>query len=183
MVIIDFETPKKFRLINLYRVFNPQNGRTPLQNFQAQLRIITQAIAQYKSKNIIITGDFNLDDAKKLSINYPFRGMFDLLIETFDPIGLQQLISFPTWERHVLNVVKSSILDHLYVKDSTLISNISQIKTDIGDHLLITFCIEGPTCEPEVLMKRNWQNYSKELLLGELSELIFINQISSVQSM
>ena len=44
IIIIDFGTTDKFRLINLYRVFNPQNGRTALENFVVQLNIIHEAI-------------------------------------------------------------------------------------------------------------------------------------------
>ena len=40
LVIIDFKSLKNYRLINLYRVFNPQNGRTQTENFLNQLQLI-----------------------------------------------------------------------------------------------------------------------------------------------
>ena len=183
LVIIDFATTKKFRLINLYRVFNPQNGRSPLNNFEIQLRIINQAILDDPSRNIIITGDFNLDDSKKFNINYSHHALFKLLIDSFDPLGLQQLITFPTWERFVINGFKTSILDHLYVKDCTLISNINSIKPDVGDHIIVTFCLENNPLREEITMKRNWQKYSKESLNIELSKVDFSYETNSVQSM
>ena len=46
-------------MINLYRVINPKNGRTPSQNFLVQLNIIHEAINDDKSKNIIINAQTN----------------------------------------------------------------------------------------------------------------------------
>ena len=183
MVVIDFKSLKDYRLVNLYRVFNPQNGRTPTENFIAQLQLIKNAITQDPSKNIIITGDFNLDDSKKFAIDYHNHNLFNHLIEVFDPLGLEQLIDFPTWERVTIHGVKNSTLDHIYVKDCTLISTISSVKPNFGDHLLITFNLQGNELNQEIILKRNWQNYSKEILINKLKDINFSNQISSVQSM
>ena len=183
LVIIDFKSLKNYRLINLYRVFNPQNGRTQTENFLNQLQLIKNAITQDSSKNVILTGDFNLDDSKKFSIDYQNHNLYNHLVEILEPLGLVQLIDFPTWERITVNGVKNSILDHLYVKDCTLISNITSLKPNFGDHLLLTFCLQGIEPSDEVILKRNWQNYSKELLINNLKDMYFSNQISSVQSM
>ena len=130
-------------MINLYRVFNPKNGRTPSQNFLVQLNIIHEAINDDKSKNIIIMGDFKLDDSKKISVTYAHLNLFEHLIEKFEPHGLHQLVAFTTWERLVGNVIKHSVLDHINIKDCTLISYLGFIKPNIGDHLLVTFCVNN----------------------------------------
>ena len=156
LLIIDFKTIKNYRLINLYRVFNPTNGRTQQLNFTTQLNIIINAINENHSKQIIIVGDFNLDDSKRHSINYTNHAMFNTLLETFEPLGLQQLINFPTWERLINNELKSSILDHIYVKDCTLISNITPIKTEIGDHTMVSFMLIGPPIQTK--------NYTKTIM-------------------
>jgi hypothetical protein len=183
LVIIDIKSSKSYRLINVYRVFNPQNGRTATENFKNQLQIIVNSILSDPAKNIIVTGDFNLDDVKKFCIDYQNRHLFNLLIEAFDPLGLYQLIDFPTWERVTINGVKCSILDHLYVRDCTLVTEINSIKPPTGDHLLVTFQIEGKLPVIETVMKRNWQNYSKNILEIELSKIKFENEKNSVQSM
>ena len=149
IIIIDFQTHKQFRLVNLYRVFNPQNGRSPFVNFETQLQKINEAIINDQTRKIIIMGDFNLDDSKKFNVNYAQRNFFEILNEIFDNHGLQQLINFPTWERLVGNVIKQSVLDHIYVKDYTLITDINSIKPNIGDHLLVTFIIASTTPIPK----------------------------------
>ena len=106
IIIIDFHSHKQYRLVNLYRVFNPQNGRTQIENFQAQLDIIQNAMSNDSNKNVLITGDFNLDDSKRYSLNYHNHNLFSKLHEKFDPLGLVQLVNFPTWERRVDNVIK-----------------------------------------------------------------------------
>ena len=183
IIIIDFHSHKQYRLVNLYRVFNPQNGRTQIENFQAQLDIIQNAMSNDSNKNVLITGDFNLDDSKRYSLNYHNHNLFSKLHEKFDPLGLVQLVNFPTWERRVDNVIKNSILDHLYVKDCMLISNISPVSTEIGDHLLVTFSLIGQPINPKTSLKRSWINYSKEALLAELSEVNFNLGEGSVQSL
>ena len=182
ILIIDFETHIRYRLINLYRVFNPQNGRTQTENFEAQLAKIEIAINNDCNRNVVVVGDFNLDDSRRYSINYHNHGLFSKLRDIFDPMGLEQQISFPTWERLVNNVLKNSILDHLYVKDCMLISEIGSIKTEIGDHLLVTFGLMGLPSEPKTVLKRSWINYSKDALLHELSNIDFSLVSDSVQS-
>ena len=183
LLIIDFNSTKNYRLINLYRTFNPQNGRTQFENFEAQLSIINNSIVENPQKNIIIVGDFNLDDAKRYSLNYQNHAMFNALLEAFDPHGLHQLINFPTWERLVNNILKYSTLDHVYVKDCTLVSELKSVQTEIGDHLLITFTLKGHTPEPKITMKRSWLSYSKEALLNELAKINFEVDTSNVQSL
>ena len=184
LIIIDFNAQNKnFRLINLYRVFNPQNGRSAFVNFETQLQKINEAIINDQTRKIIIMGDFNLDDSKKFNVNYAQRNFFEILNEIFDNHGLQQLINFPTWERLVGNVIKQSVLDHIYVKDYTLITEINSIKPNIGDHLLVTFIIASTTPIPKFTQKRCWQSYSKTKLNEALSRIDFSCDAISVQSL
>ena len=82
-------------------------------------------------------GDFNVNDGKKFDPNYAYSNYFNDIDETFSQYGILQLIDFITWSRLVNNVLKSSILDHLYVMDATIVINISSFKPCYGDHLLI----------------------------------------------
>ena len=61
---------KKLELKNLY--INPQNGLTARDAFGIQLRVINDA----QTENTIVLGDFNLDYAKRLDINYSHKVLF-----------------------------------------------------------------------------------------------------------
>ena len=79
MTIIDMELTKSFRLINIYRCFNPTNGLSAKKNFTNQLCIIENAATNLDGRILIIVGDFNLDDSQKHSIEYRNRDLFELL--------------------------------------------------------------------------------------------------------
>ena len=64
LVIIDIQGDREIRLINIYRSFNHQNGRTQKENFVSQLQLLKTAC----TANTII--DFNLDHAKRYDVNY-----------------------------------------------------------------------------------------------------------------
>ena len=59
LVIIDIELSSKYRLINLYRVFNPQNGISQKNYFISQLNKIKTAIENKGNHKLILLGDFN----------------------------------------------------------------------------------------------------------------------------
>ncbi len=61
VVIIDVRSSKSFRLINVYRPFNPRNNVHPRVFFENQLKIIKTAC----TNNTLLLGDFNLDWCKK----------------------------------------------------------------------------------------------------------------------
>ena len=77
---------------------------------------------------------------------------------------------------------KSSILDHVYVKDCTLVSNLSSTRTEIGDHSLVTFTLNGLPPPSKITFKRSWLKYSKDVLLNELKKINFETGADSVQS-
>ena len=63
IIIIDIETPDVYRIINVYRSFNPPNSQTPLNFFETQLDIIKAASINLKGTQLLVMGDFNLDDS------------------------------------------------------------------------------------------------------------------------
>ena len=65
-----------------------------------------------------------------VSINY-----FDYFEEVLGDENLVQIIEFPTWSRIVNNVLLESTIDHIYVKDPTLVGDIQSIKPLFGDQL------------------------------------------------
>ena len=103
VVIIDIDATKKYRIINIYRSFTPPNGKTQKQAFIDQLAIIKNATETANNFNIVVLGDFNLDELKRNGANYPFKDYYTELDNCFDPLNLIQMINFPTWQRTVNN--------------------------------------------------------------------------------
>ena len=181
IIIIDIETPDVYRIINVYRSFNPQNGQTPLNFFEIQLDIIKAASINLNGTQLLIMGDFNLDDSKRYANDYRGKLYFQKLNLVMDEIALIQVINEPTWQRVVNNNLKQSIIDHLYVKNPTTIINLEMDKPLIGDHNLITFNIRGKATTPKTIIRRNWSNYTKEKLLAALALEPFEIETPNVQ--
>ena len=79
-----------------------------------------------------------------------------------------QLINQPTWSRIVNNTLRESIIDHIYVQDPTVVTDIN-LKTPLfGDHKLVIFNITGNHVPPLQTIKRKWTHYSKENLINSL---------------
>ena len=93
-----------------------------------------------------MTGDFNLDYAKK----YRPDNIPDMhLDDCSDYLGLVQLVNFPTWSRLVNGSLRSSVLDHVYCNDATLVDHII-IRTLVGDHNLVHFNIKDEQGTPKM---------------------------------
>ena len=107
--------------------------------------------------------------------------MYEPLNELTLSLNLTQLINFPTWSRVVNGVTKESILDHIYIKDTTLIKNLSARSPEVGDHKFLTCEINSNTVTPKPILKRNWRNYNKDLLVSGLRDCRFDLGIADVQ--
>ena len=125
---------REYRIINVYRSFVTYDNDRPIDKFQNQLSIISNALNESPAKIPIILGDFNLDYNRIYQSNYNFSTLYEHLLAVFDPLGLIQLVNFETWSRFVQQIKKSSILDHIYSKDPELIRDLQPIDTEIGDH-------------------------------------------------
>ena len=177
LIIIDILQDKPVRLMNIYRSHNPQENVNQRTKFQAQLNVLTNSIIQ----NTIILGDFNLDDAKRFHIDYPFKNMFNDLLESFIDHNLIQLIKFPTWSRLISNNLKTSILDHLYTNDCTLIDNLNSTIPNFGDHVIVHFDLIVKKTPETITIKRDYRKYSKEILCNKLSTFDWDLKINDVQ--
>ena len=164
------------RIINIYRSFNPQNV-TAKELFDKQLDLIGAAF----NDDAMLLGDLNLDYSRKHDISYSNAPLFDLFDLKLGALNLVQLVDFSTWSRVVGLSVRSSCLDHVYVKDRAIINNVNHLKHCFGDHELITveLCIARPN--PTVSMRRDWRLYSKEKLELELSSVDWSNDATVVQ--
>ena len=182
IIVIDLDLKLKYRIINLYRSFNPPNNLNQNEHLKYQLDLIKTAVQENLSRKTIIVGDFNLDDVKRYHTDYANKNLFDILNDKIDQLDLIQLVTFPTWSRLVNASFKSSILDHIYTQDITLVNNIQSFKPLVGDHLIVSFNLYEKLPEPKLIFKRNWQSYSKEKLLVELSKVNFDCDATDVQS-
>ena len=107
---------------------------------------------------------------------------FEALDAKFKPHNLVQIIDFHTWSRNINNVIKSSTIDHVYLKGPTLIKNICAITPPFGDHKLISFETSIERVSPKEIYRRNWKKYTKTILLNELSKQNWQIKKDSVQS-
>ena len=128
------------------------------------MEILTRSCAD-KSYVSITMGDFNLDENKKNNTNYSHSRYFDLLQDKFNELSMIQLIKFNTWSRLVGNTWKELCLDHIYINDSTSITNISTIKPIMGDHKIITASLGVKKPKPKITERRSWKNYTKPGLI------------------
>ena len=183
LIIVDIKLKHNYRIINVYRSFNPPGGITQRAMFSKQLQLIKTAIEENQSVRPIVLGDFNLDENKKYLNDYSHRLYYEELIDTFDPLGLIQIVDFNTWSRLVNGVWRKSLLDHVYVKDITTVDNLEPNEVLTGDHILLTFTIEGNVNKPSISHKRNWIKYSKANLITEINKHTWNNDITTVQDL
>ena len=127
-------------------------------------------------------GDFNLNYAKKNNVGYKYENFFNDFDEVLFNMNLIQLINFPTWSRIVNNVLRESILDHVYVKNPTLVEGVRSIKPCFGDHLLISLSVRVEKDVIKHTIRRDWRKYSKEVLLAELALIEWSTDLNSVQN-
>ena len=112
-----------YLIVNLYRSFSQQGGVAPDVCFSTQINIIKNEIKNNPSMTPIVVGDFNLNYALNHNITYNHRRLFDTLNAVVMDCGLTQIINFPTWTRNINGIDKESILDHIYIKDTTNIES------------------------------------------------------------
>ena len=135
VIIIDVAGDSTLRIINVYRTFTTKAGESQQSKFRYQLSIIRKAIE--KNVKFMILGDFNLDYSHRNDVNYRYENMFNDFDDAFDDINLIQMVEFKTWSRVVNNVLRESIIDHIYVTDPTMLIDLQSAKPCFGDHLLI----------------------------------------------
>ena len=124
MCVIDLNGPNNYRIINFYRPFNPPNNFSQLEHFAMQMNKIDKLFDNLNGKQIIIAGDFNLDDSMRFSTEYRNKQLFEIQNVVVEKYNLSQIITFHTWSRVVNNNLKESTLDHFYIQNPTLINNI-----------------------------------------------------------
>ena len=178
MVIIDLKGCRSVnRLINIYRSFNPQDNVNARAKFKYQLELIKNAM----TSKCVIVGDFNMDYAKIYDDNYNNKNLFQDFDDILSDFNLIQLVKFETWSRMVGTERRSSILDHIYIKDPTVITKIDYVQPFFGDHVLVEFIVDAKLNAVTENICRDWRNYSKDLLCDKLSNINWDIDVCEVQ--
>ena len=177
-MVIDIECRSGItkRLINLYRSFNPI-GHSAKNFFIKQVDLISQAF----DNNTVMMGDFNLDYNKINDINYSYANFFDEFALRLGALNLVQLVNFDTWSRMVGTNLRSSCLDHIYVKNDNIVTNVTHLRPCFGDHELVMVHLPLIKPPPSVSIKRNWCDYSPESLCLKLASVDWSNDSADVQ--
>ena len=61
---------------------------------------------------------------------------------------------------------RSFILDHIYVKDPTVMSNLTFTEPFFGDHVMVELIINANKIVKEPIRRRDWHNYFINFLEG-----------------
>ena len=180
LIILDIQASSQVRIITLYRTFRPQDASSPRENFKKQLHLINEAT----TNNTVLLGDMNLDENKRYAIDYNQRSLFGDFDEIIGHHQYTQHVSEATWERVIENQVKSSIIDHIYCTNSTSVEKVTYVDTTYGDHrLVILRTADEAKIEKISLQRRNWRNYSSELLSEELEKVEWQTGIENIQEL
>ena len=59
--------------------------------------------------------------------------------------------------------LRSSILDHIYVKNPTIVNNLKSIDPFFGDHMLVEFDVMFSKNKNETITCRDWRKYSSDV--------------------
>ena len=109
---------------------------------------IDKMFVNLNGRKIIIDGDFNLNGFQPSAIDYKNKHLFELQNLIIEKYNLIQTIEFPTRKRVVNSVIKELVLDHVYVKDLSIICNINAIEPLSGKYKIVIFDISNVS-EPE----------------------------------
>ena len=152
VIIIDIKLQQNYRILGLYRTFNPNNQISEYDYFKSQIDIITDSCADHSITSIVM-GDFNLNENQKNNSQYSHHRYYDLLQSKFNDINLIQIVKFNTWSRLVENTWKESCLDHIYTNDTTSMININSNTPLMGDHKIITATLGDTKPTPKITEK------------------------------
>ena len=86
---------------------------------------------------------FNLDYSKINDFTYGHKNFFTDFEEALKDFKLIQIVYFETWSRMVGTTRRTSILDHIYVKNPLNVTKLGFLNPYFGDHVLVEFRINA----------------------------------------
>ena len=75
-------------------------------------------------------------------------------------LDLIQLVECNTWSRIVNNILRESLLDHIYVNDPTICNDVTTLKPCFGDHMLVMVELNLSKLPASRVFSRDWRKYS-----------------------
>jgi len=153
IIVLD-SIDKDYSVVGVYHPFKCYQNETVRSNFE---RLIENLELVCRSRNhVIIVGDFNvhLTDAT----HCPLKLKLENFMNTF---GLDQLISLPTRQRMVGNVLQSSLIDLVFTNIPGLTT--SQDFNNASDHCIINIIsdifVDRPNLKKKVVEYLDWRRY------------------------
>ena len=119
----------------------------------------------------IVLGDLNLDWSKHFDNNYNLKNYFMDMDEKLENHNLMQIIELPTWSRTINVVLRESILDHVYLENPHIISEVTHSWPIFTDHFLISIYTNHNKADAKQVWRRYWRIYSKEEICSKLARL------------
>ena len=78
--------------------------------------------------------------------------------------------------------MKKSVLDHIYIANPLLVTDLKSSWPIFTDHALVQFTISSSKSEPKKELKRDWRHYTKEKLEHTLVQHEWAFKSDSVQA-
>ena len=75
----------------------------------------------------------------------------------------------------------SSIFDHIYVKDPTVITNLKSTDPFFGDNVMVELSINANKIVNEAINRRDWRNYFKDILNARSANVNWNINMNDVQ--
>ena len=150
-----------------------------LERWSAFLGQWEKAIGE--DKEVIVTGDINLNSLKWMRDNVPATGfvqklksLIDLLFEKIIPHGIAQLVTVPTrsWPGQ-----KDRCLDHVYTNKPEKLSDIAVHRIGGSDHKVVCFTRYAKSMVRNVryIRKRCFKNFDGEEFMREVAEMRWVD--------
>jgi hypothetical protein len=176
--MLDIKAKSNKPIIIIYCHFNPLHSLSTLEFFKYQIDSIYIA---YNNDTILVF-DINLDWNRNGDLNYRFKNYFNYKEERMEEHNLIEMVNFPTWSKVVNNVLKESTIDHIYTAKANSIIEMTSIKPFFGDHFIVMFDITLEKPASVTCLRRSWQYYTKERLVGMLNNIDWSVEADIVQA-
>jgi exonuclease III len=167
-------------LASVYRTYKLTHKASHKEAIEEQIGILGALLDT--GADTLIVGDFNLDYRKRNDVSYHLRHLYEEWITFEQEHQLLQMVDFATWQRTNGNQIISSILDHVYTNNISLIESVEEAGYVVGDHCpVITTLTRRSRSLTSTKTVRDWKKYSPELLLTELGKQSWEIELESVQ--
>ena len=180
--VILISLPKKgLGIASIYRTYKLTHKPSHAAALGEQISIIKSFAAA--QRDVIITGDLNLDYNNQADPGYHLRGLYDMWLSLEEDCQLVQCVDFTTWSRTCQGQLKQSILDHVLTNNVSLVESVEDGNAPFSDHIPVIATLDVRKEEKRKLKhwRRNWKNYSPQLLADRLSRVNWNIKCSEVQ--